>query len=418
MRPASDPHIAVVDVETTGLSPWRHDRIVEIAVVLISPEGDVREEYATLLNPGRDVGPTRIHGITASDVVDAPRFGEIVGDVVEVLRKAQVLAGHNIGFDRNFLISEFKRIPAQFPEVPLLCTCTQLGCQSLAACCEEFDIVLDDVEGEGSFHSALFDARATAKLVSRLLSEDPELVEMSPSRVQWPKLATGRTRPFPRRIARRSPSPPDFLQRLACRSAHDTDGPSPKLLTYLGLLDRVLEDRLIEESEEEALLATAEQLGLSKGQVTAAHESYLQDLMVYALADGVISDRERADLQVVADLLGVDVVTFESLPARTRTKLGSLERRLIPDESLEGKRVCFTGELQADLHGEPITRAMAHRLAEQAGLVVANSVTKELDLLVTSDPNSQSGKAGKARKYGTRIVAEAAFWRMLGLAVG
>ncbi len=30
--------IAVIDLETTGLSPWRHDRVVEIAIVVMSPE--------------------------------------------------------------------------------------------------------------------------------------------------------------------------------------------------------------------------------------------------------------------------------------------------------------------------------------------------------------------------------------------
>jgi DNA polymerase-3 subunit epsilon len=45
------------------------------------------------------------------------------------------------------------------------------------------------------------------------------------------------------------------------------------------------------------------------------------------------------------------------------------------------------------------------------------SVTKELDLLVVADPNTQSGKAKKARKYGTRIVHEPVFWRSLGIAV-
>lgn len=36
--------IAVIDVETTGLSPWRHDRVVEIAIVVISPDGMVQTE--------------------------------------------------------------------------------------------------------------------------------------------------------------------------------------------------------------------------------------------------------------------------------------------------------------------------------------------------------------------------------------
>jgi DNA polymerase-3 subunit epsilon len=73
--------------------------------------------------------------------------------------------------------------------------------------------------------------------------------------------------------------------------------------------------------------------------------------------------------------------------------------------------------LQSRINGEPITRDVAETLAEQAGFVVLNSVTKKLDLLVVADPNTQSGKAKKARQYGTRILADSVFWRMIGVAV-
>jgi DNA polymerase-3 subunit epsilon len=52
-----------------------------------------------------------------------------------------------------------------------------------------------------------------------------------------------------------------------------------------------------------------------------------------------------------------------------------------------------------------------------AGLEVADSVTKKLDILVVADPHTQSGKARKARQYGTRIVHEPVFWQMLGVTV-
>jgi DNA polymerase-3 subunit epsilon len=44
-------------------------------------------------------------------------------------------------------------------------------------------------------------------------------------------------------------------------------------------------------------------------------------------------------------------------------------------------------------------------------------VTKKLDILVVADPHTQSGKARKARQYGTRIVHEPVFWQMLGVTV-
>jgi DNA polymerase-3 subunit epsilon len=42
-------------------------------------------------------------------------------------------------------------------------------------------------------------------------------------------------------------------------------------------------------------------------------------------------------------------------------------------------------------------------------------VTKKLDYLVMADPDSLSGKAKKARSYGTRILAESVFWNLMGV---
>src|SRR5690606_5459461 len=160
----------------------------------------------------------------------------------------------------------------------------------------------------------------------------------------------------PRRAAReRRASPAGFLQRIASRSAHDIDASPPNLLTYLGLLDRVLEDRIVVAEEEELLLTTVERLGLSKAQVEAAHASYLWHLAALALADGQVSERERADLEVVAHLLGIDHSTLDSLLVRTRGQLDRLGAQLAPVEYLRGKRVCFTGELQARIDGELVT---------------------------------------------------------------
>ncbi|MCE9592114.1 MAG: hypothetical protein K8S99_16530 [Planctomycetes bacterium] len=49
--------IAVIDVETTGLFPFRHDRVVELAVVVVRTDGQVEREFVSLLNPTRDIGP-------------------------------------------------------------------------------------------------------------------------------------------------------------------------------------------------------------------------------------------------------------------------------------------------------------------------------------------------------------------------
>jgi DNA polymerase-3 subunit epsilon len=108
---------AVVDVETTGFSPRLHDRVIEVAVIRVSPEGRPADEYTTLVNPCRDVGPTHIHGITASDVRDAHIFDQVAGDVAQRLGGA-ILVARNLRFERPFLDAEFSRVAAPWPELP------------------------------------------------------------------------------------------------------------------------------------------------------------------------------------------------------------------------------------------------------------------------------------------------------------
>lgn len=59
---------------------------------------------------------------------------------------------------------------------------------------------------------------------------------------------------------------------------------------------------------------------------------------------------------------------------------------------------------------------MAETLAAEAGIIVASTVTKKLDILVVADTNTQFGKAKKTRSYGIHILSEQVFWRMVGVA--
>ena len=125
---------------------------------------------------------------------------------------------------------------------------------------------------------------------------------------------------------------------------------------------------------------------------------------------------EAADLRLVGEFLGLDADTvngaISSRPPRPaaegRGQTNELAR--LPP----GTTVCFTGTLYATVLGAPITRDQAHLLATRAGLVVLEGVSKKLDVLIVADPQSASGKAQKARSYGTRIIAEAVFWRSIG----
>lgn len=417
MHPLESNVLAVVDVETTGLSPWRNDRIIEIAVLLMSPGGTIHQEYETLVNPDRDLGPSRIHRITAGEILHAPKFSDIAGDVAELLSSANILAGHNVSFDRNFLIKEYERVGITMPDLPILCTCQHLGRNNLAACCRELDVVF-----EGEPHRAISDARATARLVERLIANDPTILENFPeSRNKWPAILPRRTVPVSRDRAQETlRQSPRFLDRILSKIHHDTEATTPDVVAYLALIDRVLEDRVIDLDEENALVDAATNWGLSRSQVKDAHQTYIHSLAVHALADGVVTAAERSDLHQVARLLGHDDRDLDHILESAAAQLQATKSTKTANhskEQLQGKCVCFTGELQSRINGESITREVAETLAEHAGLFVTNSVTKKLDLLVVADPNTQSGKAKKARQYGTRILADTVFWRMIGVAV-
>ena len=112
--------IACVDLETTGGQAAR-DRVIEAGIVLIE-DGEVVEEYATLVNPGVRI-PYAIQeftGITEAMVADAPPFAVVAG-AIESRLEGRLFVAHNARFDYGFLRSEFRRLDRRF-RAPVLCT--------------------------------------------------------------------------------------------------------------------------------------------------------------------------------------------------------------------------------------------------------------------------------------------------------
>lgn len=110
----------VLDVETTGLSP-NGDRIVEIALVRLAPDGRPIDEWTTRIDPEGPVGATHIHGITQADVAGKPRFRALAPQLASLLGDLPIVA-HNATFDLAFLRSEFERAGWDMPQVSSFCT--------------------------------------------------------------------------------------------------------------------------------------------------------------------------------------------------------------------------------------------------------------------------------------------------------
>jgi DNA polymerase III subunit epsilon len=102
--------LAVIDLECTGMN-LSTDRIVEIAIVKILPDGK-RMVKRKLINPEIPIPPSisEIHGITDEMVKDAPTFRQVANEIRQFIDNAD-LAGYNSNrFDIPMLVEEFLRV--------------------------------------------------------------------------------------------------------------------------------------------------------------------------------------------------------------------------------------------------------------------------------------------------------------------
>ncbi len=109
-----DRPLIFLDLETTGLN-IREDRIIEMAVLRVSPQGDVLERVRRF-NPGIPIHPeaAAVHGMTDEDVASEVPFAARAKALHQLLDPCD-LAGFNIRrFDLPMLRAEFKRANIEF----------------------------------------------------------------------------------------------------------------------------------------------------------------------------------------------------------------------------------------------------------------------------------------------------------------
>lgn len=101
--------LAFIDLETTGTN-LAIDRIVEIAIVKIFPDGS-RQVKQKLVNPQMPIPKacSDIHGITDEKVKDAPAFKEVANELRQFIDSADLCGYNSNRFDIPLLIEEFLR---------------------------------------------------------------------------------------------------------------------------------------------------------------------------------------------------------------------------------------------------------------------------------------------------------------------
>lgn len=373
--------LAVIDVETTGVG--NSDRVVEIAAVLLDPVSlETIDEFDTLVNPLRDVGPTRIHGVTASMVSAAPTFEEIAQHLSSLV-SGSVLVAHNLSFDQRFLTNELERVGGTLDPGSGLCTLKATKLR-LDQACSSLGIVLENA------HRALADARACADLLRNLADAGMPLSGL-PALAKF--VGQGTAVRTLRRDALGSAGLP--LQtppyRFAFPSSHEAE------LSYLYMLDRYLDDGHLTDHEKSDLDRLAEVNGISQ-KVNELRTSYFNALSVAAWRDGVLTELEDRHLKRVSEALGI---RYESTSPALDKPIAS-----------QGQRVCFTGEAVVD--GKHVPREALTAKALLAGFVPVDTVTKKgCDLLVAADIATMSGKAKKAAGWGITVMSVEDFLKTL-----
>ena len=436
----SNHSFAVIDLETTGFS--NSDRIIEVGVVLTDPAGRVEKRWRTLVQPNRGFDNGFVHGITASDLVQAPQFEDIALRLADLLN-GRVVVAHNASFEKWFLSQEFARAGLQLPEDGTWLLDTLRAAKGilpgpshkLAACLESIGVT------NAAAHTALADADATACLLEYMLPwMTDDLAAVEPLVLDDFDLAVLPASTAPLLVRDDGLFGEDSEGTEGGGREEDGDAGTDEWMRritdaapgigdeaadqYMALLADAMVDHRLDDDEVAQLLATAHALELSDDDVAELHELYLKQVSIEAWADGVVTPEEREQLLTIADELSVGRATASVWLAEP---LGTW-RVVRRDGGDTGGRSGGTGEgtdgdLAGGIHLSPgdrvtFTGAMAipreewARRATAAGLDVGG-VCKRSRVVVAADVASRSGKAERARELGVPVIGEREFAKAL-----
>jgi DNA polymerase III epsilon subunit-like protein len=347
--PIDQTPVAILDFETTGLSPGR-DRVVEVAVVRVEPGREPQLVLDSLVNPRRRMACTEIHGITDADVADAPEFGEIADDVLAAIGGC-ALAAYNVYFDMKFLTHELERA-GRDGTAPHFCLMYLRPMLELGPRCTLGDACQEHGISMGDQHHAAADAMPEAALYrfyqsifrERQIRTFGELAELRRYRFCESfefELPPRGARPSCRRLKPRSASSglnggrvargdgetverrqwnvaPPAADRAPARppspsAKQDLGGRAPVVRTsieitfadarqaalreYWDVLKLVIADLEVSDPEMAYVRRKQQSLGLEEAEIRAQHARVFASVIAQFTDDRRIDDRERDKLR-------------------------------------------------------------------------------------------------------------------------
>lgn len=158
--------IAVIDFETTGLSPAYGDRATEVAVVIVEDD-KITDRYQSLMNAGKRIPAfiQQLTGITDAMIRKAPPSTEVMQELADFVGDTPFVA-HNASFDCKFIDAEWARIQHQRSQ---LFACSLMLSRRLYPNVYNHKlgtlVQFLHLPSSGKAHRALADAEMTAHLV-------------------------------------------------------------------------------------------------------------------------------------------------------------------------------------------------------------------------------------------------------------
>ena len=163
--------LAVIDFETTGMSPAQGARATEIAAVLVQG-GQVVGRFQSLMNTGAWVPPfiEQLTGISNAMLATAPPARAVMHELMRFTRGCPLVA-HNAAFDRGFWLAEAAQAGCA-PDEAHRFACTLLLSRRLYPQAANHRLgtlaALHRLPDHGRAHRALADALTTAHLLLRM----------------------------------------------------------------------------------------------------------------------------------------------------------------------------------------------------------------------------------------------------------
>jgi DNA polymerase III epsilon subunit-like protein len=293
---------AIIDLETTGLDKSKN-RIIEVAIRRLDPNGKFIDEISTLINPEvSDVGPTFIHHIKPEDVLDAPKFAEFAPELLSRLSGSIVVA-HHAAFEDGFLAAEFARIGMGVPNLPTIDTLwlsrqvIDLPNYKMATVIDAFGIAEEDA------HTALGDVRMLSKLLPVLIAKSQPLKFTVPLLTTSNGHYAGRLKT---RVSNLSKGESGWMANVIKKLPESGLSLTDSVITsYTEMLSQFLSDGKIIGEEAKALAKIAGSSGLGADQLKKIHQNYFDSLEKIALEDGVLSEAEKKQLASLKLQLGI-----------------------------------------------------------------------------------------------------------------